>query len=270
MSAAPHLRLAGALDAARPLAGVSVAVTRPREDGRALADALRRLGAGVLETPLVRVRTRSDASVADRDLTAYDWIAFTSRYAVAALLATVAGGPVAVRRARDDTDRPRLAAVGASTAAALRAVDLRVDLTPEARADAEHLAAVMLRAGCGPGTRVLFPRAAGARETLPARLREAGASVDDLVLYDVVQCREGADRLVAAIASHGVDVVTLASGSAANALVELVGPSLAARAALVTIGPTTSAAVRAHGLSVAAEAAEPSVEALAAAVVHAV
>jgi uroporphyrinogen-III synthase len=124
----------------------------------------------------------------------------------------------------------------------------------------------MIAGGVGQGSRVLFPCAAGAREALPTALRLAGAVVDEAVLYDTVPDPIGGARLAAALAEDAIDAITLASPSAVEALLAHAAVELVARARLVTIGPTTSEAVRDAGLPVAAEARRAGAQALAMAV----
>jgi uroporphyrinogen-III synthase len=161
-----------------------------------------------------------------------------------------------------------VAAVGAGTADAARAHGWPVALVP-ARHDAAALAQAMAAAAPLRGARVLFPRAAAARDTLPAALRAAGAEVTEVTLYRTVADAPGAAALRAHLLRRDVAVVTLASGSAAHALVERVGVALAARTRLVSIGAVTAAAVRSLGLDVVAEASEASVAGIVAAVVAA-
>ena len=59
------------------------------------------------------------------------------------------------------------------------------------------------------------------------------------------------------------DAGTFASASAVRGFVDAVGAELARRAPAVSIGPVTSDAVRAAGITLAAEASEASIDALA-------
>ena len=60
-----------------------------------------------------------------------------------------------------------------------------------------------------------------------------------------------------------MDVVTFASASAVAGYVDAVGAELARRAPAVSIGPVTSEAVRAAGITLLAESPEASIPALA-------
>jgi uroporphyrinogen-III synthase len=139
---------------------------------------------------------------------------------------------------RRATGRPRrVAAIGARTAEAWGMVDLVPAVSTQ-----EGLLAELPR----PAGRVLFVGAKGAR---PLLAEELGADV--VVLYRTVPL---------AVEVEG-DLAVVASPSAARALAAA-NPSLA----VVSIGPETTAAARAAGLQVAAEASSPDLEGLAAAV----
>ncbi|HSW43329.1 MAG TPA: uroporphyrinogen-III synthase, partial [Patescibacteria group bacterium] len=102
------------------------------------------------------------------------------------------------------------------------------------------------------GERVLLARADAADATLPARLRERGAIVDDVAAYHTVEAPEAARRpLHALFADGGVDAIVFASGSAVRGLLALLRPAerrLAVRTPACCIGPTTATAARDAGL----------------------
>ena len=118
-----------------------------------------------------------------REVSGYDWVAFTSANAVNEFLAVV-----------DDARKlagVRLAAVGAATASALADGRLVADLVSET-SSAQGLVVAMGSPG-GRG-RVLFCRAADAMPTLAEGLRAAGWSVDEVEAYrtDMAGADDGA------------------------------------------------------------------------------
>ncbi len=113
------------------------------------------------------------------------------------------------------------------------------------------------------GARVLLPRARAGRPELPAALRAAGATVDDVALYDTVRVRPTAEAVAGVLAS---DLVVLTAPSAVESLADALGAERAGDVAVVSIGPTTSAAARSHGFAVAAESTAQSIDGLVAAV----
>src|SRR5690606_3580192 len=113
--------------------------------------------------------------------------------------------------------------------------------------------------GDASAARVLLVLAENARDTLERRLTEAGAECIRIDVYRTVPAppTAGARRT---LASLGVDTVFLARPSAVEGFVNTVAPDASAR--IVTIGPSTSEAARAAGLTVAAEAPAPGLEGL--------
>lgn len=250
----------------RPLHGRRIVVTRARPQASELAARLRALGAEAIEAPAIRIEpldpTPLRATLAR--LPDYGWAVFTSQHAVEIVWDVLRA---AGRDARALAG-VRLAAVGPATAAALLARGLAVDVMP-ARFVAEGLADALLARGDVRGARVLFAKAEGAREVLPAALRDAGAVVDEVAIYRTVADPESAAAAREALERNAVDFLTFTSSSAVRFFVDAVGPAAAARAPIATMGPVTSAAVRALGLPVALEAPAATIDALLDAIVAA-
>ena len=99
--------------------------------------------------------------------------------------------------------------------------------------------------------RVLIARAAEARDVLPDALRERGAEVDVVALYETVAEDLDEEELAAVAAA---DYVTFTSSSTVRFFLDAAGSELKDSALLVSIGPVTSEALRERGL-------EPHVEA---------
>ena len=207
-----------------------IAVTRPAGLDDGLVAALGEQGHAVVSCPLIALEPLGDEPI---DASAYDWLVVTSR----------AGADQVARRL---TRRPaRIAAVGPATADALQAHGFAVDLVP-AEASQDGLLAELPR----PAGRVLLAAAEGARRLLVDEL-----DADFLPLYRTRELRPAV--------FPATDLVVLASPSAARAYAAL------GAAPVVTIGPQTTQAARAAGLTVAAEAERPDVHALTAAVASA-
>jgi uroporphyrinogen III methyltransferase/synthase len=167
----------------------------------------------------------------------------------------------------------RLAAIGTETARSLQEHHLRADLVPEdfrAEGLLEAMAHEDLR-----GARVLLPRAARARATLPEGLRARGAQVDEVVTYESVPPEGGAECLRAALESGPLDCLTFTSSSTVTSFLELLdradpseGRRRIARARIACIGPITARTAREAGLRVDVVPREYTIPALAAAVVE--
>jgi uroporphyrinogen III methyltransferase/synthase len=153
-----------------------------------------------------------------------------------------------------------IAAIGPGTARALAEHGIAADVVPErfvAEALVEALASVEVE-----GRRVLVARAAEARDVLPDALRDRGAEVDVVALYETVREEPGVEAIEAA---QDADYVTFTSSSTVRNLVEALGDRFPRGACIVSIGPITSAAARAAGLDVAVEADRHDVDGLVAA-----
>ncbi len=223
----------------RPLAGRRIAVLRARPQASALAARLRALGADVVQAPAIAIEP---LAAQPPDLGAYDLLCVTSPNGVARLFELV-------RDARDLAG-PRIAAIGPGTAAALRERGIEPDVVPE-RAVAEGLVEAL---GDAAVQRALIARGETGRDVLPDALRERGAQVDVLVLYRTVPVPLDDETRAAVL---GADDALFTSASTVEALVEAAGGAEALRDGprLCSIGPATSAALRAHGLEPGLEAA---------------
>jgi uroporphyrinogen-III synthase len=190
---------------------VRIAVTRAREDAGELAASLEALGHEVEICPLIEIEPIGPPEI---DVSGYDWVVVTSRNGARELARRMRGRP------------GRIAAIGTGTAQELPDPP---DLVPTV-ASQEGLLAELPR----PAGRVLFVGAEGARRLL---VDELGG--DFVPLYRTRELRPDA--------FPEVDLVVLASASAARAYAGLKGPAPA-----VSIGPQTTAA--AVGVQVVAEA----------------
>lgn len=240
----------------RPLFGRRVVVTRARAQAGKLAGRLRALGAEVIETPTISVRFREDDSVkaAVEQLSTFDLVAFTSVNGVRSFFAAL-GEAALDARALGGIE---FATVGAATAEELRNHGVIADHLPD-RAVSEGLLELFGEIDL-VGKRVLLAVAADARPVLGDGLTEMGAEVHKVAFYDTIH--EALDEEQAAAVS-GADFITFASGSAVHALVSSIGSTEHLSAIpLVSIGPTTSAAMREHGLEPTTEASRHEIDGL--------
>jgi uroporphyrinogen-III synthase len=200
-----------------------VIVTRPRVRAEPLLNALRAEGFEPVACPVIETEAIDDGPI---DVSCYDWVIVTSASGAAEL------------EARHIGELPRVAAIGKTTAAALAARGIAVDFVPSL-ASQEGLLAELPR----PVGRALFIGAERARRLLADEL-----PADFRAVYRTVEL---------APATPDGDLVLLASPSAAQAWAKL-GSTVPA----ITIGPQTTAAALAVGLTVVVEAATPDVAGL--------
>jgi uroporphyrinogen-III synthase len=207
-----------------PLAGRVVLVTRPGEQGAALARRLRDLGAEAIEAPTIVVEAPPaggplDRAVEDAAGGRFAWVVFTS---------------------------------AAGVAGALRARGLEPGFVPEAFTTAD-----LGRTFPHGSGRVLLARADLATGELEEAVRARGWDPVHVEAYRVRVAGALPDGALAALGNGRVDAATFTSPSTVEGFVRLAGAAEAPMA--VCIGPVTAAAAGAAGLDVVA-VAEPHTE----------
>ena len=220
------------------LDGLRVVLTRPDDSSTDIFDALRSAGAHVDNVPLIAIGPPSDGGQALRsaliDPLVYEWIIVTS-----------ANGAHVLREATHRRELPKLAALGAATAAAFGGP---VSFIPS-KANALSLAEEF---DSGTG-RVLVIGAEEPSADLAALLQPKGWAVDVVAGYatSAVMLEQQDRRQV-----MGADVVVFASGSAARSFVaqRLTGP----HAVFVALGESTRRVMDDLGIRVSAVAQSPS------------
>ncbi len=235
----------------RPLAGLSVAVTRARAQVSGLAGRLAGLGAAVVEAPAIRIVPLDGPAPA---VAGYDLVCLTSPNGVRLLFSRLAAAGLDARALAG----ARVAAIGPGTASALRSHGVIADVVPE-RFVAEGLVDALAEV---PVKRALVARAADARDVLVDALRERGADVDVVALYETV-AEPLSDAQLAAVAV--ADYVTFTSSSTVRFFLESAGGlglGSGLRARLVSIGPVTSATLREHGREPDVEASRHDIDGL--------
>ena len=232
----------------RPLHGRRVVVTRARAQASVLGATLRGLGAEVVELPAIRIEPRIDTPevVAMLEgLHSYALVCLTSPNGAELLFEAMAGRGLDARALASAA----VAAIGPGTARRLRELGVIADIVPP-RSIAESLVESLSEVDVS-GRPVLVARAAEARDVLPDALRERGAEVDVVPLYETV--RDGASS-EAVERARAADYVTFTSSSTVRYFAETVGPGFPWPARVVSIGPMTSETVRELGHEVDVEA----------------
>ncbi len=241
--------------AVRPLAHCTVVVTRARP-GR-LDAALERLGAQVVFAPVIDFVDPPDGGAALERAAAglrrgaFDWVVLTSAVGVDRLFSVLDG--------REDLGETRVASIGPGTSRALAGHGVAADLVPDVAVGEDLVAAF------GPGGgRVLQIRPEVARDVVGSGLEAMGWTVDEVVAYTTVAVE--VDEATRA-AVRRADAVTFTSTSTVDHLVAAVGAhGLPPRT--VSIGPITTGALEAHGITPTEQADPHTVDGLVEAVVR--
>ncbi len=237
----------------RPLHGRRVVVTRARAQASELAATLRGLGAEVIELPAIRIEPRLETPEVEamiEGLHTYALVCMTSPNGAELLFRAMADRGLDARALASAT----VAAIGPGTARRLRELGVIADIVSP-RSIAESLVEALREVEVHERP-VLVARAVEARDVLPDALRERGARVDVVPLYETL--RGGAPPEAIARA-RDADYLTFTSSSTVRYFAEAVGESFPARARIVSIGPVTSETVRelGHAVDVEAERHDP-------------
>ena len=214
-----------------------------------------------MEAPAIRIEPRlgdTEVMEAVSRIRDYALVCFTSPNGVRLLFDALADVGHDSRALAGAT----VAAIGPGTAAELRRCGIVADVVP-ARSIAEALAEALEDVPV-EGRAVLVARASEARDVLPDALRERGARLSDVALYDTVaEPLAGATQEQLARATY----VTFTSSSTVRFFTEA-GGRVPDGARVVSIGPVTSDTARELGLTVDVEAERHDIDGLVAALVE--
>lgn len=244
------------------LQGKTILTTRAAAQSGELTEYLTRLGARVLECRAIELEPVENFAAVDdaiSRLSTYDWLIFTSANAVSYFMKRLVEG-------KRELPQTPIAVVGTATAERLKQWKLSPSLMPE-RFNAEGLLESFPRDL--HGVRILFPRAAVAREILPEELRRRGAIVDVLPVYRTKKTPDGSLDISRIFRTEPVDCVVFTSSSAVHAIAESLGDQLQPalqNVPIAAIGPVTASSCEALGLHVAIQPSRATIPDLVAAI----
>lgn len=248
----------------RPLFGKKIVVTRTREQAGELSRELRELGADVIELPTIRIELPEDKLGFAEGVTnahEYDWLVFTSPNGVERFFDAF----FATYEDARSLGNPRIAAIGAATEAKIREYRIGVDLLPK-RFVAEGLIEAFKEESVENQT-MLWVKAAESRDVIYDGLMKLGAIVDECIAYRTVAETEDLTGAQARFAEEGADMVTFTSSSTAEHFFEL-GLPWPEECVAASIGPVTTATLKAHDRKPAIEANPHDIPGMVAAIVR--
>lgn len=233
----------------KPLFGRGVVITRPERQADDLAKLLEREGAQVIHFPAIKIVPPQDWSSLDaalNKLNAYDWLIFTSANGVQYFFERLAELNKDIRELKG----VKICCIGPATAGQVKKMRIGVDLVPEqyvSEGILESFAARNLQ-----GQKILIPRAAEARDVLPAGLEKMGAVVDVVTAYETVNSGKKKEELQALLNDNLVDVITFTSSSTVTNFLEIMGKDFICppRVKIACIGPVTEETARKAGFNV--------------------
>ncbi|MGI6877309.1 uroporphyrinogen-III synthase [Microbacterium sp. gxy059] len=216
----------------KPLSGWRVLVPRGGPWGDSVAATLRAKGAVPVVSPLINFAPSEDAATLESALAElaegrFAWLTVTSATTVDVLFSYRAKIP----------ETTRVAAVGETTAAALKAVGYPVDLVPERDNSAVGLSADLIAREPEP-RRILTLRSEIAKPVLTTRLSEAGHDVTSVVAYRTVGV-PATDRAARDVGNGRINAILVTSGSVARQVREQFS-DIPDRTVIAAIGPRTA------------------------------
>ena len=245
----------------KPLFGRHILVTRPEAQAGPLCGALQAQGAFVHEFAAIRIAPPKSFAPLDRalrNLKNFDAVIFTSTNAANAFFSRLA------RLGKDTRSLAglRVAVIGEATARLLAEKGVRADLVPDSFHSRE-LARELKKRNWIRRRHFLLPRTDIAPPLLKEALESGGGRVTEVMAYRTLP---GGDRkeLKKLLAGTAMDYALFASASSVSHFFrQLPGPLCAKiKRRLVSIGPATTAAMKALGLKPCLEARRHTIEGL--------
>ena len=246
-----------------PFSPLSVVVTRSTEQADEFGTMLASNGARPILFPVIRFVQLPTAQYDGVDLNRFDWLIFTSINGVQFFFDAF---PTAADQLRNKKRSVKIAVSGSSTRKVLQEHGIEVDFVPE------QFVGELLVAGLGDLSEasVLLPRAKQGRPKIAEMLRDGGADLTEIPLYDTVTAtpsEAGWGELL-----QQPDVITFTSPSSVRNFMRLIQergvdfPFKETR--IASIGPITSAEVARFGLTTHIEADPYTLEGLIEAIAH--
>ena len=241
-------------------AGLRVLVTRAGDQAATLTAALHEIGIDPVVVPTIEIVppvsfVELDHAIAELDQV--DYLILTSVNAVNAFIDRL----VAQGRNPQTLSAMQTVAVGPKSAEALAARGVTADLIPK---DYRAEGVVALLKDRVSGKRLLYPKAALARDLIPAELTAAGAEVIAPIAYASAPPVDAAEKLQKALAD-GLDLLTFTASSTVQNFVALLDTEsliLAKQIPVASIGPLTSETAKNLGFRVVVEPENSTLEAL--------
>jgi uroporphyrinogen III methyltransferase/synthase len=242
----------------KPLFGRKVVVTRAREQASELKRMLEESGAQVLQFPTIEIAPPEAFDSLDHVIDGrYDLYVFTSINGVKSFFDRL------LERGKDARlfAGAKIAAVGDTTAAELRARGIVPDIIPD---KFQSIALLPLLDQDQGGKKTAVIRAAEGRDELIDELRRRGGQVDLGIAYRTIAADYDVEELRATLDS--IDAVTFTSASTVEHFFGKLTPEerrkLMENAKLFSIGPTTTEAIRKFGFSPEVESKNATIAAL--------
>jgi len=243
----------------------TILITRSQSQSPEFRHLLELVGARVLEIPTIEIKPRLNPALDEsiENIRHYQWIMFTS----------VHGVQIFMDRAQkmgnlsdwtDSTTFPSICCIGPATAKKTEEYGFQADLVPhiyQAEGILEDF--IHLHNGDITNLHILIPRASQARKILPNTLKDKGAIVDVVAIYDTVVPKTSRSRLTELLKNESPDLITFTSSSTVTNFVTLAPEHInLQKFCYAAIGPITAATAKAYGLKIVTQANKSSIPGL--------
>jgi uroporphyrinogen-III synthase len=228
-----------------PLHGKSVLIPRGKSHAKSFAELVKDYGGIPIEIPLIAFRPVSETEEIRekiKNLVSYDWIIFTSNVAVDTFFSFLGNEKIV----------SKIAVIGEKTEQTLNEKGYQVDFRP-----AEFVAEGFVKdflPYVEKGLKILLPKGNLARDHIAASLREKGALVEEVIIYETY-FPETSRTLLADLVQNGkVDILTFTSPSTVSHFMKIVhenhGFENIKDCIVACIGPVTAERAASLGLKV--------------------
>jgi uroporphyrinogen III methyltransferase/synthase len=233
----------------KPLLGRGIVVTRAREQASDIAALLSEQGAKVVQFPTIEIKPLPDYSEVRKILMnvgGYDWLIFTSANGVKFFWEQLYTLGLDARV----LSPCKVAAIGPATAQTLKNMGVVADFIPD-RFVSESVVQGLATLGI-ENKRILIPRAVKVRDVLQNQLREAGATVEAMPLYETVPSDVHREEVLELLEKGAIHCITFASSSTVDNFMRLVSARELKKYPAVRyacIGPITSKTLDKYGIT---------------------
>ncbi len=231
---------------AHSLQNKTVMIPRGKAHAKSFSELVASNGGIPVEIPLIAFQPVAASEKLLKTLAnlhTYDWIIFTSNVTVETFYSFLKKGQALL---------PKIAVIGEKTKEVLVDMGETVDFVPE-----EYVAEGFIDEflpHVNQGERILIPKGNLARDYISAALKEKGAIVDEIIIYETFMPDESRGKLVKMLSEESLDILTFTSPSTIDHFMKIVEENQLRdkleRCIVACIGPVSKRKAEQRGLKV--------------------
>ncbi|MBS8265097.1 uroporphyrinogen-III synthase [Mesobacillus boroniphilus] len=199
---------------AHSLQNKTVMIPRGKAHAKPFTELVARNGGIPVEIPLIAFKAVAASEILLnklKNLHTYDWIIFTSNVTVETFYSFIK---------KNRASLPKIAVIGEKTKEIVEALGEKVDFVPE-KYVAEGFVDEFLPY-VNQSERILIPKGNLARDYISAALKEKGAVVDEIIIYETFLPEESKVKLVKMLTEESLDILTFTSPSTIDHFMKIV------------------------------------------------